>query len=440
MVILRQGRVRIVVALCVALVALISLSLTGCGGGKQEAAPSSGQAEPIVMGVVTALGSSEGRDGLRAVQLAAEEINAKGGVSVGGTKRPIEIVSIDTREHEAGVPVHDALAALEKLITEKKPHVIVSGAFRSEVLLASMDLIPKYKIPYIINIAKSTKFEEKVLSEPDKGKYFFRLASNSAHTAQYMSGLLDQIKQQFGFDRAYLVIQDTLWAQGTGKAVESKLKEQGWTVVGYDAYPVGASDFSASLSKAMQGKAQVIVPVFDMPQCAILVKQARAMKVPALIVGRLAPLVPQEAWDVFEGQIEGVVCSVDDYGAVPVKAIPKSLAFVESFAKKYGQDQARKLIDHGVGASYDAVYLVSAAIERAGSLDPDAIVAELEKMEMEGTVGKIKFGKDHQAIYAMDPKEGALAGAFQWKAPGVRVPVFPPAVAEGQIELPSYMK
>jgi branched-chain amino acid transport system substrate-binding protein len=123
-----------------------------------------------------------------------------------------------------------------------------------------------------------------------------------------------------------------------------------------------------------------------------------------------------------------------------VKAIPKSVAFCESYAKKYGEEQARKLIDHGVGASYDAVYMVAAAIERAGSLDPDAIVAALEQTDMEGTVGKIKFGKDHQAVYALDPKEGALAGAFQWKAPGVRVPVYPPSVAEGKIELPSYMQ
>jgi branched-chain amino acid transport system substrate-binding protein len=425
---------------CLILAGLFLLGLAGCGGGEKEAAQPSGQAEPVVMAVVTALGSSEGQDSLRAAQLAAEEINAQGGISVGGTKRPIEIISIDTREHEAGVPVSDALAALEKIITEKKPHVIVSGAFRSEVLLASMDLIPKYKIPYIINIAKSTKFEEKVLSEPEKGKYFFRLGSNSAHMAQYLGGLLENINQQFGFKSAYLVIQDTLWAQGTGKAVEGWLKEHGWTVVGYDAYPVGASDFSATLSKALQGKAQVIIPVFDMPQCAILVKQARSMKVPALIVGRLAPLVPQEAWDVFQGEIEGVVCAVEEYGSVPVKAAPKSVAFVESFTKKYGEERARKMIDHGVGASYDAVYMVAAAIERAGSLDPDAVSSALQQTDMEGTIGKIKFGNDHQAIYALDPKEGAIGGAFQWKAPGVRVPVYPPSVAEGQIELPSYMK
>ncbi len=99
--------------------------------------------DPIVIGVPTALGSIEGRDGWMAVQMAVDEINAKGGVQVGKTKHKIEVYSIDTREHEPGIPVQDALTAAEKLILEKKPHAIALGNFRSEVLLSSMDLISK---------------------------------------------------------------------------------------------------------------------------------------------------------------------------------------------------------------------------------------------------------------------------------------------------------
>jgi len=69
--------------------------------------------EPIIIGVPTALGSIEGVDGWRSVQMAVEEINAKGGESVGGVKRPLKAYSIDTREHEPGIPVHDALTAVE---------------------------------------------------------------------------------------------------------------------------------------------------------------------------------------------------------------------------------------------------------------------------------------------------------------------------------------
>ena len=52
--------------------------------------------EPIVLGVPTALGAIEGRDGFLAVNMARDEINAKGGVLVGTTKHKIEVYSIDT--------------------------------------------------------------------------------------------------------------------------------------------------------------------------------------------------------------------------------------------------------------------------------------------------------------------------------------------------------
>jgi len=80
--------------------------------------------DPIVIGVPTALGSIEGRDGWMAIQMAVEEINAKGGVQVGSNKHQLRAYSIDTREHEPGIPVQDALTATEKLILERKPHAI----------------------------------------------------------------------------------------------------------------------------------------------------------------------------------------------------------------------------------------------------------------------------------------------------------------------------
>ena len=145
--------------------------------------------EPIVIGVPTALGSIEGRDGWMAIQMAVDEINAKGGVLVGKTKHLLKAYSIDTREHEPGIPVQDALTAAEKLILEKKPHAIALGNFRSEVLLSTMDLISKYKLPYICSIAMTPLFQKKILDEYDKYKYCFRNAINAPYLAMYLGGV-----------------------------------------------------------------------------------------------------------------------------------------------------------------------------------------------------------------------------------------------------------
>jgi branched-chain amino acid transport system substrate-binding protein len=208
----------------------------------------------------------------------------------------------------------------------------------------------------------------------------------------------------------------------------------------YDAYALGASDFSPSLIKVRAQKAQVIVPIFDMPQSGILLKQARSMQIPALLAGFISPVAPENAWQAFEGEVDGMVNLIFEIGPVPVKAVPKSVAFNENFGKKWGKDARMNLSGHGPGPSYDSVYIFANAIERAKTVEPDALVSALEKTDMSGVIGRIKFGKDHQVIYGFDPKETALGCAFQWRKPGARAVVFPEVVAETKIELPPYMK
>ena len=62
-------------------------------------------ADPIVIGVPTSLGFLEGKESIKAVEMAVEEINAAGGVSVGMTKRNLKVESIDLRDAAPGVPV-----------------------------------------------------------------------------------------------------------------------------------------------------------------------------------------------------------------------------------------------------------------------------------------------------------------------------------------------
>jgi branched-chain amino acid transport system substrate-binding protein len=99
---------------------------------------------PVSLGLVVAT------DAVRAAQMAAEEINAAGGVNVGGVKRMIEIKEIDSRAMLPGVPAADSLLAYEKLILQNKVDAFSASAERSEVCLAAMDLIAKYKLIHII--------------------------------------------------------------------------------------------------------------------------------------------------------------------------------------------------------------------------------------------------------------------------------------------------
>lgn len=401
----------------------------------QAVATSAPAAPPIVLGVPTDLGTIEGADSLNSVKLAVDEINAKGGVTVGGVKRLFQVESLDTREAGANIPINDALQATEKLILEKKPSAIVVGNFRSEVLLAAMDLMPKYKIPYIATIAATPTLQQKVTEDP-KYKYFFRLGLNAQGVVMYLTQALDFMGKNLNLKRAYVVYQDVAWSQGTRAGVTAWLKANGWETVGDDVYPVGATEFTTSLTKAKDGKADVLIPIFDMPQSGILLKQARAMNHPALMAGFISPAAPASAAKTFGDDLEGEVNIVFEIGSLPVKAVPASVQYNEAYGKKFGEDARIKLSGHGPGPSYDSVYVLKAAIERANSLDGDALVTALEATDIDGVIGHIKFGKDHQVVFGLDPKTTALGAAFQW-VKGARVPVFPAAISEGKIQLPS---
>ena len=96
---------------------------------------------PIRLGCPLPLGFVYGRASEQGIRLAVEEINAEGGVNVGGVRHPFAVEVMDTRDLEPGVPVSDALLAVEKLILEKKADFIIGGPVRSEAALAAMDLL-----------------------------------------------------------------------------------------------------------------------------------------------------------------------------------------------------------------------------------------------------------------------------------------------------------
>ncbi len=401
--------------------------------------PAAMAANQIVIGVPTSLGFLEGKESIKAVQMAVEEINAVGGVSVGAKKMNFKVESIDLRDAAPGVPVPEALLGLEKIILEKKPTALVVGPFRSEALIAGMDIIAKYKVPLLGTIAMSPGSEKKIKGDPEKYKYVFRTCLNAVHLVKYLAGTMAAINKEFGFNQVYIMHQDVAWARATAGFVQKMYFDKaGWTITGQESYPTGTSDFSSSLMKARASGAQVIMPIFDMPQSGILVKQWNAMKVPALLAGFISPLAGSGAWKTFDGKIGGAMNTIFEMGsAIASDAVPASKVFYQKYEQKYGK---KIQAGHGPAPAYESVYILKEAIERAGSLDADAIVAQLEKTDRNGVMGRIRYDEGHQAVYGFDPKETCLSTVFQWTPDGQRSIIFPASIAETKIQLPKGLK
>lgn len=397
-------------------------------------------AEPIVLGCPLSLNYHYGWDAERGIKLAVEEINAAGGVNVGGVKRPFKVEVIETRDLEPGVPVSEALLAVEKLILEKKADFIMGGPVRSEAGMAAQDLIAKYKKVSILTTGVLTPaYHARVAKNYDKLKYLFRLTGEAKWmvVGEIVPALV-WIGEQYNLNRIFIMIQDVAHARAGGGIIAKLMAKKGWTVIGQpEVYPTGAGDFSMGLLQAMKQKAQVIMIWMDMPESSILLRQWYAMKVPALPFGSIIAAAEQPGfWKATEGKGEYCLANVVNAGNAPSNATPWTMKFCRAYTKRWGIEPE----GYGTSSSYMGPYVLKDAIERAGTIDSDAVVTALEKTDMMGVYGRIRFDpKSHQVIPSNDPKEGAVGTIFQWQA-GKRVVVYPQSIAMGKIKLPPWMK
>lgn len=390
--------------------------------------------QPIVIGAPLSTQYLYGWDAQRAMLLAVEEINAKGGVQVGTARRPFKLEALDTRDLEPGVPLSEALLVVEKLILEKKADVLMGGPVRSEAALAAMDLIAKYKKVSILTTGALTPaYHRRIAENYAKYKYLFRITSEAGQLAKEAVDLFESLKQEYGFDQIFIMVQDVAHARAIGDIVGKNLGQKGWKVLGTEVYPTGALDYSTGLLKARDQKAQILFVWMDHPEIAILVKQWKDLKIPALPIAGISSAVEQPGgWANTDGAVANWVASPANAGNAPSNATPLTMKFYQAYAKRWLVEPE----GYGTSSSYTAVYVLADAIRRAGSLDSNRLVAALEKTDMTGVYGKIAFDpKSHQVVPSYNPKEGAVGSWFQWQE-GKRVVIWPSTISMGKIRIP----
>ena len=141
-------------------------------------------------------------------------------------------------------------------------------------------------------------------------------------------------------------------------------------------------------------------------------------------------------WKASGGRTEYLLVNLVNGGNAPSKITPWTMKFAAAYQKKWGIEPE----GYGTSSSYMAVYQLKAAIEKANSIDSDAVVKGLEDIDFMGVYGRMRFDKkSHEIIPSLDPKEGAVTGIIQWQV-GKRVQVFPPKVADGKILYPPWAK
>ena len=395
------------------------------------------EADPIVIGAPLSTQYLYGWDAQRGMLLAIEEINARGGVQVGGLRRTLKLEVMDTRDLEPGVPLSEALLAVEKLILEKDADVLLGGPVRSEGALAAMDLVAKYKkISILTTGALSPAYHQRIAENYAKYKYLFRITTEATVLANEAIDLFESLRQRHGFDRIFVMVQDVAHARAIGSLVEKSLQEKGWNVLASEVYPTGALDYSTGLLKAKEQRAQVLFVWMDHPETAILVKQWHDLKIPVRPVAGISSAVEDpRAWASTEGAVAYWIAAPANAGNAPSEATDLTMKFYQAYTDRWLVEPE----GYGTSSSYVAVHVLAEAIERADTLETDSLIAALEKTDMTSVYGRIRFDpKSHQVIASDDPREGAVGTWFQWQD-GKRIVVWPSTIAVGEIQIPPWL-
>jgi branched-chain amino acid transport system substrate-binding protein len=380
--------------------------------------------DPIRIGVIAEIQSIAGASTPGGAQIAADEINAKGGV--GGRK--IEIISYDNKSSSA-----DSVRAFQRAVSDDKVSAVIAS-YISEVVLALEPWASRLKMPLITPGAASNEITKAVHADYEKNKYTFHGYLTSAAQAQAVCDaakelLVDGLK----FKTVAIMSEDAAWTKPLDVGYEACLPKAGLTVVEHIRFSPDTTDFTPIFNNIEAKKPDVIVTGISHVGVQPTV-QWKNQQVPIPMFGISAQALSPTFWNDTNGAADGIPSLA--VATANVAVTPKTKPFVEAFKAKYGTAPA-----YTGYTAYDEVYIIAEAIHRAGSTDPDKMVAELEKTNFEGTIGRVQFyGKDDEFTHGLKYGPDNINGlVFQWQD-GKQVTVWPKKIADGSLKYPSFTK
>jgi branched-chain amino acid transport system substrate-binding protein len=404
------------------------LCLLGCSGLALalSAHPASAQStDPIKIGVIGEESSVAGASLTKAALMAADDINAHGGVN----GRKIEVITYDNHSSAS-----DSVRAFQRAVSQDKV-VAVIGSYISEVVLALEPWSARMHVPFITPGAASNLISKAVHDDYDHYKYTFHGWLTSAFIAQAICDYTkDMLIGPFHLKTAVVMSEDAAWTTPLDAAYLECLPKAGLKVLDHIRFNPDTADFTPLFHQIEDAHPDVIVTGISHVGVQPTV-QWHDQQVPIPMVGQSSQATTSTFWKDTNGAAEGVITAT---AATPDVALsPSTIPFAEAYIKKHGVTPAY------VGySSYDMVHVIAEAIERAGgSTDPDKLVTALEATDHVGTVGRIQFyGRDHQFTHAMKYGPGLVTTvAIQWQS-GKQVCVWPADKCKAKIIFPAFVK
>jgi branched-chain amino acid transport system substrate-binding protein len=352
------------------LLVVFGLTVPACGGSDPQSGPNQNggkatNASPIRIGALLALSGSNAEAGanmLNAARLAADDLNAAGGV----LGRQIEIVSADD-----GCTPEMATAAAENILASGI--VGVAGGYCSGAAIPASAVTDPKGIPYIA-MATNPALTDRGL------RTVFRITGRDDQQAVFAARFL---AGPGGAKRLALLHDNSVYAKGLAELIRSANGELklGLEVVFFDAITPGQADYRSTLTRIRASGADTVYFTGYQGEAGVILRQAKELGLPIRLAGGDAtndPAVIAAAGAAAEGYV------------ATTAPLPQFLPSGESFAQNY-----RQRFGQGPGPytmyEYDAVRVLANAIFWAGSADPKDLVDALRTTRHQGLTGEIFF-------------------------------------------------
>ncbi|MGI4807838.1 MAG: ABC transporter substrate-binding protein [Janthinobacterium lividum] len=382
------------------------------------------QPKPIKIGVIAEAQAISGASISKAAQLAADEINEKGGVD----GRKVEIIVYDDHSSAA-----DAVRAFQRAVSEDHVNVVIAS-YISEVVLALEPWAGRLKTVMITPGAASDVITANIKKDYDHLKYTFQ----GYLTSTSLSGLVCDAGKTMMVDglhakTAVIMSEDAAWTTPLDAGYEACLPKIGIKVLDHVRFSPDTTDFTPIYNKIESSKPDIIVTGISHVGVQPTV-QWKNQQVPMPMFGISSQATNATFWNDTNGAASGVLFqSISGPG---VAITPRTIPFVDAYTKRFGAPPS-----YAGYTAYDQVFYLTEAIKRAGSDDQDKLVEALEKTDYQGVIGQTKFtGKDTANPHTLVTGPGGIEGLFlQWQD-GKQVNLWPNDLSKGKVQFPSFVK
>ena len=318
-----------------------------------------------------------------AAQMWLADINAAGGLEIGGKKYQVELV-IEDNESKA----ESAVKANTKMITEDEVLMII-GPQSSKQAVPSGEVAKNYKTPMISPWSTNPK------TTKDR-PYVFRGCFLDPFQGPVVANF---VKEEFGYKKA-AVLYDVASDYPKGLA---EFFKKAWediygsdSVTAYESFTTKDADFSSQLTNIINSGAEFIFTPQYYNEVALIVQQAHQL-------GWDKPIVGSDSW----GSAETVkLCGKDCYGLffsthyAAAGATGATKAFIDRYNKEHGY------VPDDVGAlTWDSMRIAQAAIQSCGEItgdlkkDRQCVRDALAKIkEFDGITGKMTFTEEGDPV------------------------------------------